>query len=84
MNAKKIKNQRQLINFIKDLNLNDLFVSEVNIKFNRDKYLEDAKRKGKTVECFQVVGEEFTDDYWLTNIDMLTDEDKFDYELLRK
>ena len=46
MNAKKINNQRQLINFIKDLNLNDSFVSEVNIKFNRDKYLEDAKRKG--------------------------------------
>ena len=84
MNAKKIKNQRQLINFIKNLNLNDLFVSEVNIKFNRDKYLEDAKRKGKTIEYFQVIDEEFTDDYWLTNVDMLNDEDKIDYQFARK
>ena len=79
MNAEKIKTQKQLINFIKSLDLNQLFVSEIDVKFNRDKYLEDAKSKGKIIECFRVVDEEFTDEYLLTNVEMLSEDKKIEY-----
>ena len=79
MNAEKIKTQKQLINFIKSLDLNQLFVSEIDVQFNRDKYLEDAKSKGKTIECFRVIGEEFTDEYLLTNVEMLSEDKKIEY-----
>ena len=79
MNAEKIKTQKQLINFIKSLDLNQLFVSEIDVQFNRDKYLEDAKSKGKIIECFRVVDEEFTDEYLLTNVEMLSEDKKIEY-----
>ena len=79
MNAEKIKTQKQLINFIKSLDLNQLFVSEIDVQFNRDKYLEDAKSQGKTIECFRVIGEEFTDEYLLTNVEMLSEDKKIEY-----
>ncbi len=84
MNAEKIKTQKQLINFIKSLDLNQLFVSEIDVQFNRDKYLEDAKSKGKRIECFRVVGEEFTDEYLLTNVEMLSEDKKIEYGFKEK
>lgn len=84
MNAEKIEKQEQLIDFIRELNLNDLFISEIKIQFNRDKYLENAKKLGKVIEYFQVVNENFSDEYRITNINMLTNKQKIDYGLLEK
>lgn len=55
----EIKTPEELINFINSLNLEELCIDSISLKFNRNKWLKKAIDDGKDIIGKNVLGEPF-------------------------
>ena len=71
----EIRTPEELINFINSLNLEELCIDSISLKFNRNKWLKKAIDDGKDIIGKNVLGEPFWDEYVFTNAKNKTEEE---------
>lgn len=64
----KIRTPEELINFIQSINLEDLCLDSISLKFNREKWLKKAIEDGNNISNSNGENENFWDEYTVTNL----------------